>query len=92
MAAPAARKAGPTGIKASGALWGDDGLFTTDELIGLDALNVTDIQWDAVGTVGFKNFFDDFNFSVTPVTPVPEPGGAVLVVLAGLFGMRRRRA
>lgn len=64
----------------------------TNELIGLDALNVTDIQWDAVGTVGFKNFFDDFNFSVTPVTPVPEPGGAVLVVLAGLWGMKRRRS
>ncbi len=61
---------------------------TTDEAIGFDTASLTDIQWDAVGTVGFKNFFDDFNFTVTPV---PEPGSALMVVLAGLVAMRRRR-
>jgi hypothetical protein len=36
-----------------------------------------------------KNFFDDFNVTLAPV---PEPGSAVMVLLAGLWMTRRRRA
>lgn len=61
----------------------------TDELFGFDTANVTEIQWSATDVDGFKNFFDDFNFNLTAV---PEPGSAVLVLLAGLVGMRRRRS
>ena len=60
----------------------------TDEAIGFNTDNLTEIQWTATDVDGFKNFFDDFNFTLTAV---PEPGSAVLVLLAGLFGMRRRR-
>jgi hypothetical protein len=60
----------------------------TDEQLGFDVANVTEIQWSATDVDGFKNFFDDFDFNLTAV---PEPGSAVLVLLAGLFGLRRRR-
>jgi len=63
-------------------------IVLTDELFGFDTANVTEIQWSATDVDGFKNFFDDFNFTLTAV---PEPGSAVLLLLAGLFGMRRRR-
>ena len=61
----------------------------TDELFGFDTANVTEIQWSATDVDGFKNFFDDFDFNLTAV---PEPGSAVLVLFAGMFGIRRRRS
>lgn len=71
------------------------GLFS-GQSIGLAAADLATLEWSAVGTVGFKNYFDDFAFSVSP-TPVPEPGAALMVLLAGLgwFGRsasRRRMA
>ncbi len=56
--------------------------------LGLDASALTSLDWRAVGMVGFKNFFDDFAFSVSPV---PEPSGAVLVLLTALAGCWHRR-
>ncbi|MFM2143924.1 MAG: hypothetical protein RLZZ476_2468, partial [Verrucomicrobiota bacterium] len=40
------------------------------------------------GALSFKNFFDDFNFSVAPV---PEPGSAMSVLCGLLFLFRRSR-
>jgi len=61
----------------------------------LDALALTDLTWDLRGgsldngAVGFKHYFDDFSFALTPV---PEPTGALLLMLTGLVaGLRRRR-
>jgi hypothetical protein len=59
-----------------------------DESLSFNTDNVTEIEWFAADVDGFKNFFDDFNFNLTAV---PEPGSAVLLLLAGLFGIRRRR-
>jgi hypothetical protein len=71
------------------------GLFS-GQSIGFDAQDLATLEWSAVGLVGFKNYFDDFSFSISP-TPVPEPGAALMVLLAGLvrFGRaasRRRMA
>lgn len=60
----------------------------TDESLGFNTENVTGIEWTATDVDGFKNFFDDFNFTLTAV---PEPGSLVLLGLAGLWGMRRKR-
>jgi hypothetical protein len=60
--------------------------------LNLAAADLTSLDWTAVGMVGFKNFFDDFSFSITPV---PEPGSALLVLLAAMpwrFLRRRRTA
>jgi hypothetical protein len=63
----------------------------TDEVLGFDTANVTDLEINAVAVPGAtsKNFFDDFNVTLAPV---PEPGSAVMVLLAGLWMTRRRRA
>lgn len=59
------------------------------ESLGLSASDLTSLDWTAVGMVGFKNFFDDFSFSVAPV---PEPGSCLMILLSGLaWGWRRRR-
>ncbi len=62
--------------------------------LGIDADSLTTLQWDVQGgvlnngAVAYKNYFDDFDFTVTPV---PEPSGAFLVLVSGLVAMRRRR-
>jgi hypothetical protein len=61
----------------------------TNQSLGFDTANVTEIEWTATDVDGFKNFFDDFAFNLTPV---PEPSGALLVLLTTFFAMRRRRA
>ncbi|MES2598107.1 MAG: PEP-CTERM sorting domain-containing protein [Verrucomicrobiota bacterium] len=68
---------------------GADTTVLTNELLGFNTDNVTEIQWTATDVDGFKNFFDDFDFTLMSV--VPEPGSLLLVLLAGLVGMRRRR-
>lgn len=71
------------------------GLFS-GQSIGFAAEDLATLEWSAAGMVGFKNYFDDFSISISP-TPVPEPGVALMVLLAGLgrFGRtasRRRMA
>ena len=63
--------------------------------IGLDAGALAGLDWDLEGgslpppSVSFKNYFDDFSFTVTPV---PEPAGAMLAVFGLVWlGARRRR-
>jgi hypothetical protein len=63
------------------------GLFS-GQSIGFDAEDLATLEWSAVGLVGFKNYFDDFSFSISP-TPVPEPGAALMVLLAGLVRFGR---
>jgi hypothetical protein len=63
-------------------------VLLTDESIGFDTADLTEMELAAMDVDGFKNFFDDFNFNLLAV---PEPGSALLVLLAGCFAMRRRR-
>ncbi|OYW74356.1 MAG: hypothetical protein B7Z37_18095 [Verrucomicrobia bacterium 12-59-8] len=66
--------------------------------LGLVSAALTGLQWDLRGgsldngAVSYIQSFDDFNFVVTAVTPVPEPGCAVLLILAAtlLHAPRRR--
>lgn len=68
--------------------------------LGLSSGAITGLQWDLRGgtldngAISYIQSFDDFNFSVASVTPVPEPGGVVLVLLAAalLHAPRRRGA
>jgi hypothetical protein len=68
--------------------------FLSAQALAVDADAVTTLQWDVEGgvlnngAVAYKNYFDDFDFVVTSV---PEPAGALLVVLGGLMALRRRR-
>lgn len=59
-----------------------------DETIGFDTSNVTEIEWTATDVDGFKNFFDDFDFNLAVV---PEPGSALMLMLAGFSLLRRQR-
>lgn len=58
-----------------------------NQLLGLDAGALTGLQWDLRGgtlnngAASFKNYFDDFNFTLSPVV-VPEPGSVLLLGLA----------
>lgn len=79
---------------AGGTLGAETSVIGTQAL-GIDAGALTELQWDVEGGVlnnggiAYKNYFDDFNFTVTPV---PEPSGALLVMVAGAgWVMRRRR-
>lgn len=70
-----------------------------DAAMGLDAAALQTLKWDVRGgaldngAVSYVHFFDDFAFAVSPGSPVPEPGAAVLVGLAlAVSGLRRRRA
>lgn len=64
--------------------------------LGVDAGSLKTLRWSAEGgvldagsgAVAHKNTFDDFEFNVAPV---PEPGSAWLIALAGVFWMRRAR-
>ncbi len=65
--------------------------------LGLDAGALTGLQFDLRGgtldngAVSYIHYFDDFNFSAVSATPVPEPGGVVLVLLAAVGVVWRRR-
>lgn len=67
-----------------------------NQALGLDAGALTGLQWDLRGgtlnngAASFKNYFDDFNFTLNPVL-VPEPGGALLVGWAVLTAMLLRK-
>lgn len=63
-------------------------VITTNETIGFDTGNVTEIEWTATDVDGFKNFFDDFDFNLAVV---PEPGSALMLMLAGFSLLRRQR-
>ncbi|MBV6499322.1 MAG: hypothetical protein CJBNEKGG_01776 [Prosthecobacter sp.] len=63
------------------------GLFS-GQSIGFAAADLATLEWSVAGMVGFKNYFDDFSFSISP-TPVPEPGTALMVLLAGLVRFGR---
>lgn len=59
---------------------------------------ITGLQWDLRGgtldngAVSYIQSFDDFNFAITSVTPVPEPGSILLLILgATLLHAPRRR-
>ncbi|WP_395751446.1 hypothetical protein [Prosthecobacter sp.] len=76
-------------------LLGGDTSVLSQQALGVVSGALTGLQWDLRGgsldngAVSYIHSFDDFNFAVTPV---PEPGGVVLVVLgAVLLGMPRRR-
>lgn len=66
----------------------------TGQSLGLDANAFTDLRWDLRGgtldngAVSYKNYFEDFSFTVMPV---PEPGSALSVVLGALLLTSRRR-
>lgn len=80
---------------AGGSLGSLTSLVSGQNLV-VDADSLTTLQWDLRGgfldngAVAYKNYFDDFNFTVTPV---PEPSGALLILSAALtqFVRRRRR-
>ena len=78
---------------AGGTLGAEDSVFAPQAL-GIDAQSLTELQWDLEGGAlnnggfAYKNYFDDFNFTVTPV---PEPSGALLVIVTGAGWMMRRR-
>jgi len=66
--------------------------------IGVDAAALRALQWNVRGgsldndAVSYVHFFDDFSFTVAPGSPVPEPGGFLLLGVAlGLGTCRRRR-
>lgn len=63
-------------------------VITADESIGFNTDNVTQIEWTATDVDGFKNFFDDFDFNLAVV---PEPGSALMLMLAGFSLLRRQR-
>jgi len=84
-----------TGYDDSNSMLSAPVTLLTESALGLDALALTDLTWDLRGgsldngAVGFKHYFDDFSFALTPV---PEPTGALLLMLTGLVaGLRRRR-
>jgi hypothetical protein len=62
----------------------------TDEDLGFNADSLTDIEFSAADADGYKNFYDDFDFNLS-LSPVPEPGSAGMLLLAGACLLRRRR-
>jgi hypothetical protein len=62
----------------------------SNQSLGLDAGALTELQWDLRGgplnngAASFKNFFDDFSFTLSPVL-VPEPGSLMLAGVAFAF-------
>lgn len=68
----------------------------SNQSLGLDADALTGLQWDlrggslSNGAASFKNYFDDFNFTVSPVL-VPEPSGMLLAGLAVIALLLQRK-
>lgn len=66
---------------------GPQAYVLANQSLGLDSDALTGLQWDLRGgplnngAASFKNYFDDFSFTASPV-PVPEPGCLVLTSLA----------
>lgn len=85
------------GFDDTNATLGDQSYVLSNQALGLDVQSLASLKWDLRGGVlnngaaSFKNYFDDFNFTLTPVL-VPEPAGWILTMLAltVLFGPRRR--
>jgi len=71
----------------------------SSQSLGVVSGAITGLQWDLRGgtldngAVSYIQSFDDFNFAITSVTPVPEPGCVLLLTLAAvLVHAPRRRA
>jgi hypothetical protein len=68
----------------------------SNQSLGLDAGALTSLQWDLRGgplnngAASFKNYFDDFSFTVSPVL-VPEPSSVVQAGIAFLMLMLQRK-
>jgi hypothetical protein len=64
--------------------------------LGLDAQAFEKLRWsteggvldETTGDAAYKNYFDDFQFIAAVV---PEPGSALMVALAGMMMLRRKR-
>jgi hypothetical protein len=80
-------------------LLGSSSSVLNNQSLGLVSGAITGLQWDLRGgaldngAVSYIQSFDDFNFAITSVIPVPEPGGVLLLILgAALLHAPRRRA
>lgn len=79
-------------------LLGSSSSVLSNQSLGVISGAFTGLQWDLRGgsldngAVSYIHSFDDFNFAVTTLTPVPEPGGVLLLILAAalLHAPRRR--
>lgn len=75
---------------------GDQAYVLSNQPLGLTVDALTGLQWDLRGgtlnngAASFKNYFDDFSFSLSPVV-VPEPGSALLTCIAAGMLLQRRR-
>jgi len=70
-----------------------------NQTLGLVSGAIIGLQWELRGgaldngAVSYIQSFDDFNFTITSVIPVPEPGSVLLLLLgAALLNAPRRRA
>jgi hypothetical protein len=80
-------------------LLGSNSSVLNNQSLGLVSGAITGLQWDLrggaldKGAVSYIQSFDDFNFALTSVIPVPEPGSVLLLILgAALLHASRRRA
>lgn len=70
-------------------------IVLSNKALGLDAGSLTGLQWDLRGgplnngAASFKNYFDDFSFTLSPVV-VPEPGSALLLIISLMLHRRSR--
>lgn len=78
---------------------GGSSTVISSQSLGLASGAITGLEWDlrggtlANGAISYIQSFDDFNFDITSVSPVPEPGGMVLLLVTGTwFHSRRRRS
>jgi len=71
-------------------------IVLSNQSLGLDAGALTELQWDLRGgplnngAASYKNYFDDFSFTLSPVL-VPEPGSLLLAGVALAFVCLPRR-
>ncbi|WP_395744869.1 hypothetical protein [Prosthecobacter sp.] len=79
-------------------LLGGDTSVLSHQALGVVSGALTGLQWDLRGgsldngAVSYIHSFDDFSFNVSNLTPVPEPGSAVLLVMAvALMHVSRHR-